>query len=96
MDNHYFGVSRSCTGGFGGAAFLESPSSWELEPVLAGLALTEPIGLILAGSISAETTAAEIILALIYGQPSLWKRQVDIMQTVSSVITAAVTFVVAA
>ena len=86
-------------GGFGGAAFFGIAIPPGIGAgALAGLALTEPIGLILAGSIiSAETTAAEIILWRLFTANQVCeKRQVDIMQTVSSVITAAVTFVVAA
>lgn len=85
-------------GGMGGAAFfgIAIPAGIGAG-ALAGLALMEPIGLILAGSIiSAETNTATIVMGRLFtANQTCEKRQVDIRQAVSSAITAGVTTVVA-
>ncbi|GAA3630081.1 eCIS core domain-containing protein [Flavivirga jejuensis] len=85
-------------GGLGGAMFFGVAIPAGIGAgAAAGLAVMEPLGLILAASIiGTESNAAAIIMGRLFTANQVCeKRQVDIMQAVTSVITAAVTIVVA-
>lgn len=85
-------------GGLGGATFFGVAIPAGIGAgALAGLAVMEPLGLILAGSIiGLETQSAILTMGRLFTAYQVCeKRQVDIMTSVASVITAAVTAIVA-